>query len=275
MNPESIEDTYGARFANIVHDQTASSTKATASGHSADSTSQDEAAEATIQNPLRAETAESLQAARNADEAISTIQELEKAVFSIERLLVQMGELTEQLGRGNDAGGQMTMLHEELKNLALGVNKIVETTEYNGNRLLSADGQAISIAIGDGSAIDIAASDLSIEADKPGLLERIKEEIKIINSYAGFLIGVKKKIENITTTMQFGLPDVVKVEEHMQQARDMLEVEVFSLRRITEEAYRALRGQANVEPDSAARLLEPVTSVNTPEEEETTHADSA
>lgn len=148
------------------------------------------------------------------------------------------------------------------KGLAGEINDIVENTEYNGNRLFSAEGEPISISIGNDSTVDIAAKDFSVDvedmnlfAEPSSILEKIKREIKAINEFDWFLLGIRERIEEVTTNIQFGLEDILKVESNMANLNSTLELGIFTMQRIMDEAAKALRAQANVEPSKALQLL--------------------
>lgn len=171
-------------------------------------------------------------------------------------------ELAEKAVSGDYSYEQIAEMQEELKGLAGEINDIVENTEYNGNRLFSAEGEPISISIGNDSTVDIAAKDFSVDvedmnlfAEPNSILEKIRREIKAINEFDWFLLGIRERIEEVTTNIQFGLEDILKVESNMADLNSTLELGIFTMQRIMDEAAKALRAQANVEPSKALQLL--------------------
>jgi len=62
-------------------------------------------------------------------------------------------------------------------------------------------------------------------------------------------------VETVTTLMQFELGDICEVETRIPELNKSLELETFSLGQITEDAYKAMRCQANVEHFRALQLL--------------------
>jgi len=101
--------------------------------------------------------------------------------------------------------------------------------------------------------VDLA--DVALSEDSDTLLEKIKRAIREIIENDGFLLGVKEKLDAFTTLMAFDLRDVLSVEEYMAEKNMTLELGKFSLVRVQEDMRKALRGQANVNPDAASALL--------------------
>jgi hypothetical protein len=88
------------------------------------------------------------------------------------------------------------------------------------------------------------------------LLRKIKETIEKVNTSEAALIGVDKLIEYFETATQFGLEDITFVEQNIKQQNMDLEIGFFLLPRVTDQAYKVLKGQSNTETDTAGLFLE-------------------
>lgn len=119
-----------------------------------------------------------------------------------------------------------------------------------------------------------------VYSDVSELLMRFRDEVEKIKSFDGFLLGVYDKIENFKPTAEFDLDQVQDVEEHMAKVTSKLELGVFSLARVREEALKALRCQDEPQPDRDLNLLKdeaqkpnagqpPVTHTAPPEQQNT------
>ena len=84
---------------------------------------------------------------------------------------------------------------------------------------------------------------------------KLEGEIKAINAYDGFLLGVHDKIEEFPRHSEFGLEQVLDVEKRMAEVHETLELYKFTLKRVREEAFKALRCQGNLGPERALDLL--------------------
>ena len=95
-----------------------------------------------------------------------------------------------------------------------------------------------------------------VYSDVSSLLSYFRGAIKEIRSFEGFLIGVHDKIEKFVPQAEFDLNQVGDVEEHMANITARMELGVFSLAHVREEALKALRCQESPEPQRALALLE-------------------
>ena len=100
----------------------------------------DDAAGLGIANKLRADTRSLKQAARNAEQATSMLQVMEGATSQISGILERMKELATQANSatsGADNGASKTQLNAEFVALRNELDRIVNTTTFNGQVLLA------------------------------------------------------------------------------------------------------------------------------------------
>ena len=86
------------------------------------------------------------------------------------------------------------------------------------------------------------SASLSVYSNPSEFVAWLKDEIKAINSFDGFLLGVHEKIEEFTEQTEFGLEQILDVEQNIAELHETLELYKFSLQRITADAIKALRG---------------------------------
>ena len=99
------------------------------------------------------------------------------------------------------------------------------------------------------------SSEYQVYSDPSKLRVKLADEIKAINSYDGFLLGVYNKIEKFSKHTQFGLEQVLDVEQHKGKFYETLELYKFTLKRIKAEALKTLRCQGNLGPQRVLHLL--------------------
>ena len=83
----------------------------------------------------------------------------------------------------------------------------------------------------------MGAEDYTAKSD---LLRKIKEATERVNASEAALLGVDKLIEYFETSTQFGLEDISTVERNMKDQNMNLEIGLFSLTRVLEQAREAL-----------------------------------
>ncbi len=94
-----------------------------------------------------------------------------------------------------------------------------------------------------------------VYSDVSKLLDRFREEVYQIRSFKGFLIGVHEKIEQFSNQAEFKLKQVSDVADHMVDVNENLELGIFTLTRVRENALKALRCQESPEPQRVLALL--------------------
>ena len=85
-------------------------------------------------------------AARNANDAISMIQVADGAASEITDMLQRMRELTVQSSNGVNSTTDRANLDQEFVQLAKAIDKIAETTEFNGRKILSGNAADINVS---------------------------------------------------------------------------------------------------------------------------------
>jgi flagellin len=100
----------------------------------------DDAAGLAIANRLRADQRSLGQAARNAEQANTMLQVMEGATTQIQGIIERMKELATQANSGTsgaDGGAAKLQLQSEFNTLRTELNRIVDTTTFNGQKLLA------------------------------------------------------------------------------------------------------------------------------------------
>ena len=97
----------------------------------------DDAAGLAIRETMRAEIAALNQGIRNAQDGISMIQTAEGALAVIDEKLIRMKELAEQAATGTYTREQRLIIHSEFSAMASEIDRIAESTEFNGIKLLN------------------------------------------------------------------------------------------------------------------------------------------
>jgi flagellin len=119
----------------------------------------DDAAGLAIANKLR-DTSRALQAAnRNAQQASSMLQTADGAGQSIASILDRMKELASQAASDN-IGDQRGKLNNEFKALNDEIQRIVDTTQYQGTKLLNGSG-AGTVSVGTDSTVYASGADIA------------------------------------------------------------------------------------------------------------------
>ncbi len=150
-----------ARHLGTSYDALATSVERLSSGLRINS-AKDDAAGMAVRELIRADIAALRQGSRNAADAVSMLQSAEGGLGVMDDVLVRMRELAEQSATGSYSSDQREIMQQEFDELAAEITRIANSTDFNGNNLLTADtADAVEISLGSG-----LASGQTIQIDK-------------------------------------------------------------------------------------------------------------
>jgi len=217
---------------------------------------------AIIRELLGGNTADVRLSAGEASTAISIIQRFTNFADTIALTLAKMHELAEKASSPDYSKVQVEEMQKEFEGLAAEINEIVDGTEYNFNKLFTAEGRSISIPIGNGSKIDIFARDFSFDAqgleltaDPESALSKTKEATENLNEYREYLRRQAARVEDATAIIESEIEGAMGVD--LDDFRPELAIEAVSYwaSQVSEDTGTLLDVQANVEPSRALHLL--------------------
>ena len=197
-----------------------------------------------------------------ANEVISAIQALAEAATEIDEKVGRMKELAGQAATGTYSDEELAEMQEELEQLAEEINNIVENTECDGNKLFSAEGETLSISIGNGSTIDIVAKDLSIDIegldlanDAEGALAAIEGVIAQSDYYSGYVNKQVERLESVVMLIEYDAKNALGFEPEDFDMGFAEQVARSAASKVLEDMSILFDIQANVMPERALGLL--------------------
>lgn len=223
--------------------------------------SHDEAV-ALIRELLNGDVASIRQSAREASTAVSTIQYLDDAVETIAAALSAMQELAKKTHSPDYSQAQREQMQEQFTDLAARINRAAESTDYNYNKLFTAEGKAVSISIGDGSKVDIFARDLSFNArgldiagDPEPALSKVKRAMANVSEYKGYLNRQIMRAERAAAVMESETEGAMGVDLRDFTPELAVERTKNTANLISKDTAGSLNAQANVTPRRSLQLL--------------------
>lgn len=146
--------------------------------------SADDAAGLAVSESIRARTRSLEVAKRNANDGISYLQVAEGGLNETTSIIVRMRELAAQAASDTVGNRERAFLDKEFQQLRQEVGRIVESTEFNGSKLLKADGnKPIQLFVGASNRAsdgDGNPPDIDPETD-PDVLTINTEEVAKLN----------------------------------------------------------------------------------------------
>jgi flagellin len=121
----------------------------------------DDAAGLAVRELIRADIAVQRQGTRNAMDGISMLQTMEGAMGVMDENLVRMKELAEQAATGSYSSAQRSIMNAEFAEMADEIERIAESTRFNGIAMLNSSTGSVSIHVGTSMTVDIDKVDMT------------------------------------------------------------------------------------------------------------------
>ena len=243
----------------------------------------DDAAGLAISEGLRSDIRALRQAIRNANDGVSLINVTEGALNEQSGILIRLRELASQAATGTVGSTERQTLQLEFTALRNEVDRIAQTTEFNGQKLVEgslassvATSSHILIQVGLDSTshsrinlnteVDLEAitstglsiHQLSVTAADAALtaLEQVDTAIGTITRGRGKIGAVQNRLIRTISTISIAVENLSAAESAIRDADIAEEVALLTRNQILVQAATAMVGQANLIPQSVLQLLQ-------------------
>lgn len=277
------------RFLGINNDRLAKSVERIASGLRINRGA-DDAAGLAISETLRSDILALKQAVRNSNDGISMINTAEGALNEQAGILARMRELASQAATGTVGSAQRATIQIEFSQLRAEIDRIAESTEFNGQKLV--DGSLSSAvtatsqitiqvgikneanskinlntnvdlrsitATGLVSSLDsnLTVASLSVTGSAEALtaLSMINSAISQVTSARGALGAVQNRLVRTIANLGVTIENLQSAESNIRDADIAEEVALLTRNQILVQASTAVLAQANLLPQTALQLL--------------------
>ena len=243
----------------------------------------DDAAGLAIAESLKADARIATVAMRNASDGISIIAITDGAIGQITNVLSRLAELAEQSANGVFTNGQRSALDLEFRALTSEVERIAQTTNFNGLNLLSGGGQ-VTFQVGfDGSSLSqvaytgvaatladiglanagssspiysiIGGDDMASQSASRIALDAINAAITSVTRNRGTLGAAESRLYTTVENLQVARENFKSAESRIRDADVASEAAELTRLNILQQAGTAILAQANQQPQLALQLL--------------------
>ena len=237
----------------------------------------DDAAGLAISEKLRAKTRGLVQASRNASDGVSLIQVAEGGLNEIQNILVRLRELGVQSASDTIGAKERGYLDQEYKSLKEEVDRIANSTEFNGTYLLDGTGGSLDFQVNTGGdnllgvdRISFDAFKLDVNVDKLGLeeltvstkldaqrsLASIDFAIDKVSSVRGQLGAIENRLESTIKNTSISIENLSAARSRIKDVDIAEETSEMAKQNILMQAGTAMLAQANSVPKMALSLLQ-------------------
>ena len=231
----------------------------------------DDAAGLGISERMRADIRSYAVARRNAQDGISLVQTAEGALNEVSDILGRMRELSMQSANGTLSSGDRATLDSEFQQLVSEIDRISETTTFNGVALLDGTNTQIAIQVGiDGGASDVinlspadvttgslslTSASITTLATATGMLTTIDSAIDTINNARGTLGAQQNRLGSTLRSLANVRENTSAAESRIRDVDVAMETADLTRNSILQQAATAILSQANAQPQLALSLL--------------------
>lgn len=233
----------------------------------------DDAAGLAISENLRATMRATGENIRNAQNGFFLLQTADGALNEISQIIIRMKELTMQAASDTNGAKERGYLDNEYQALKAEIDRIANTTLYNGRPLLNAEGGHLDIQIGpnnvEGMDRITVSSNLDVTTDTLGLAslsvvsgEAAREAIDPLGEALDVIATVRADIGASESRLSSTISSLKQYEENSSgaysQIRDAdmaFETSQLAKYNILNQAGAAVLAQANSSPALALKLM--------------------
>ncbi|OIQ18467.1 MAG: flagellin [Bacteriovorax sp. MedPE-SWde] len=233
----------------------------------------DDAAGLAIAKNLEASTKGLRAATRNANDGISLVQTAEGGLNETSNILTRLRELTVQAASDTIGDSERGFLDKEYQQLTTEVDRIAQSTSFNGSNLLNGEGDEKDIQVGatdgeqnritfDGSQTDATADSIGIGGTGVSSKDDALSSMAEIDSAIENVSGQRADLGSIQSRLQSTVSNLEIQTLNQDAARSMIEdVDVaqesakMASNNVIKQAGIATLAQANSIPNAAMRLV--------------------
>jgi len=243
----------------------------------------DDAAGLAISEGLRSDIRALRQAVRNANDGVSLINVTEGALNEQSSILIRLRELASQAATGTVGSTERQTIQLEFAALRKEVDRIAQTTEFNGQKLIEGSlassvtaANHILVQVGiDNTAhsrinlntevnleqmtsTGLSIHTLSVTSADAALtaLEQINTSIGTLTASRGKIGAVQNRLVRTISTISIAVENLSAAESAIRDADIAEEVALLTRNQILVQAATAMVGQANLIPQSVLQLLQ-------------------
>ena len=237
------------------------------------STASDDAAGLAISERFRAQIRSTNQAIRNAQDGISLTQTGEGALNEVSSILIRMRELSIQASNGTVSDADRATLNQEFGDLINEIDRIAQSTTFNGVKLLDGTGSTLTFQVGTGTTTGIDTIQLStsdtlaltlglsvLDIGSGGTpttaVSQLDDAINAVSRVRGQFGAAQNRLSTTIANLQIQSENLSAAESRIRDVDVAVETSALTRNSILQQAAISILAQANTQPQAALTLLQ-------------------
>lgn len=236
------------------------------------STAADDAAGLAISERFRAQIRSTNQAIRNAQDGISLTQTGEGALNEVSNILIRLRELSIQAANGTVSAADRNTLNQEFSDLIQEIDRIAQSTTFNGVRLLDGTGSTLTFQVGTGtvsgvdtiqlstsntlaSTLGLSSLDIGSGGSPSMAISAVDTAVNLVSAIRGAFGAVQNRLTATIANLQIQSENTSAAESRIRDVDVAEETAALTRNQILQQAAISILAQANTQPQAALQLL--------------------
>ncbi len=237
------------------------------------STAADDAAGLAISERLRSQVRSLSQASRNANDGISLVQVGEGALNEVSNILVRLRELAIQSSNGSASSADRNTIKEEFDSLVNEINRIAQSTEFNGIKLLDGSSSTVTFQVGINTSVGIdtlnvtltpalsttlglSTIDVGSGGNTSFAISRIDQAVNSVSQLRGRFGSLQNRLQSTIANLGVTSESLAAAESRIRDVDVAFETAELTRNNILQQASISILSQANGQPQAALQLLQ-------------------
>lgn len=237
------------------------------------STAADDAAGLAISERLRSQVRSLAQASRNANDGISLVQVGEGALNEVSNILVRLRELAIQSANGSSSTADKNTIREEFDSLVNEVNRIAQSTEFNGIKLLDGSSSTVTFQVGINTSpgidslnvtltpalsttLGLSSIDVGSGGNTSFAITQIDQAINAVSQLRGRFGSLQNRLQSTIANLGVAGESLSAAESRIRDVDVAYETAELTRNNILQQASISILSQANAQPQAALQLLQ-------------------
>ena len=236
-------------------------------------TAADDAAGLAISERLRAQVRSLQQAARNANDGISLVQTGEGALNEVSNILVRLRELAIQSANGSTSGQDKNTIKEEFDSLVDEINRIAQSTDFNGVKLLDGSASSVQFQVGIQTTVGIdvlavtltpalsttlglSTLDVGSGGNTSFAIAQLDTAVGLVSQLRGRFGALQNRLQSTIANIGVATESLSAAESRIRDVDVASETAELTRNSIMQQASISILAQANAQPQVALQLLQ-------------------
>ena len=228
----------------------------------------DDAAGLSISEKMRKQIRGLDRASTNAQDGVSAVQTAEGALNEVHSMLQRMNELAVQAANGTNSSKDVGSISDEVKALKTEIDRIADTTDFNGKKMLA--GSTVKIFVGYTTASQnninitgVALKDkvtslagFTSSSDAKTFIGKVSTAIEDISKFRSDFGAVQNRLEHTIDNLDNVVENVTAAESRIRDTDMADEMVKYSKNNILQQAGQSMLAQANQSTQGVLSLLQ-------------------